>query len=119
MSKNQSNTPNVKKGKTLAKRRLLDLASSLSGPPSSCTSGSADLFYEDDPDVSTAPNSTSPSSADDDSVADKHYNPDKDARVLDHDEDEDMDVDSEDPEEISPLAKAVKTLKKFLHWLKL
>ena len=37
------------------------------------------------------------------------YNPDKDARVLDHDEDEDMDVDSDDPEEIYPLVKAVKT----------
>ena len=72
MSKNQSKTPNVKKGKTLA-RRLLDLASSLSGPPSTCTSGSSDLFLEIDPDVSTAPNSTSPSTADDDSVADQHY----------------------------------------------
>ena len=84
MSKNPSKTPNLKKGKTLARRRLLDLASSLSGPPSTCTSGSVELFSEVDPEVSTAPNSTLPSSADDDSVADKHYNPDKDARVLDH-----------------------------------
>ena len=87
----------------------MDLASSLSEPPSTCTSGSVDLFSEVDPDVSTAPNSTSPSTADDDSVADQHYNPDKDVRVLDHDEEDDMDVDSDDPEEISPLVKAVKT----------
>ena len=73
MLKNPLNTPNAKKGKTIARRRLLDLASSLSGPPSTCTSGSSDLFLEIDPDVSTAPNSTSPSTADDDSVADQHY----------------------------------------------
>ena len=96
-------------------RRLLDLAAALSGPPStSGSAGSIDLFSEIDPEGSTAPNSTapnstSPSEADDDSVADKHYNPNKDARQLDHDESEDMDVDSDDPEEISPLVKAVKT----------
>ena len=110
MSKNPSKSPNLKKGKSLARGRLLDLAGSLSGPPSTCTSGSVELLSEDevDPDVSTAPNSTSPSSADD-SVADRHYNPDKDAVVLDHDEEDDMDVDSDDPEEISPLVKAVKS----------
>ena len=112
MSKNPSNKPNVKKSKSLARRRLLDLAGSLSGPPSrsTCTSGSADLLSEVDPDISTAPNSTSPStSSADDSVADRHYNPDKDAVVLENDEEDDMDVDSDDPEEISPLVQAVKT----------
>ena len=89
MSKNPSKTPNSKKGKTLAARRLLYLASSLSGPPSTSGSGSGsagpasiDLFSEIYPEDSTAPNSTSPIE-DDDSVADKHDNPDKDARVLD------------------------------------
>jgi len=110
MSKNPSKSPNLKKGKSLARKRLLDLAGSLSGPPSTCTSGSVELLSEDevDPDVSTASNSTSPSSADD-SVADRHYNPDKDAGVLDHDEEDDMDVDSDDPEENSPLVKSVKS----------
>ena len=111
MSKNTSKSPNVKKGKSLARRRLLDLAGSLSGPPSrsTCTSGSADLLSEVDPELSTAPNSSPSTSSADDSVADRHYNPDKDAVVLDHDEEDDMDVDSDDPEEISPLVKAVKT----------
>ena len=111
MSKNTSKSPNMKKGKTLARRRLLDLAGSLSGPPSrsTCTSGSADLLSEVDPELSTAPNSSPSTSSADDSVADRHYNPDKDARVLDHDEEDDMDVDSDDPEEISPLVKAVKS----------
>ena len=111
MSKNTSKSPNMKKGKTLARRRLLDLAGSLSGPPSrsTCTSGSADLLSEVDPELSTAPNSSPSTSSADDSVADRHYNPDKDAVVLDHDEEDDMDVDSDDPEEISPLVKAVKT----------
>ena len=82
MSKNPSKTPRSKKGKTLAARRLLDLASALSGLPSTSGSGSAgsiDLFSEIDPEGSTAPNSTAPYSTsqsedDDDSVADKHYN---------------------------------------------
>ena len=113
MSKNPSKSPNLKKGKTLARRWLLDLAGSLSGPPSrsTCTSGSADLLseVEVDPDLSTAPNSSPSTSSADDSVADRHYNPDKDAGVLDHDEEDDMDVDSDDPEENSPLVKSVKS----------
>ena len=111
MLKNPSKSPNMKKGKTLARRRLLDLDGSLSGTPSrsTCTSGSADLLSEVDPELSTAPNSSPSTSSADDSVADRHYNPDKDAVVLDHDKEDDMDVDSDDPEEISPLVKAVKT----------
>ena len=102
MSKNTSKTPNLKKGKTLARRRLLDLASSLSGPPSTCTSGSVDLFSEVDPEVSTAPNSTSPSSADDDSVATLIKMPEYWIMM-----------------KMKIWMLTVKTLKKFLHWLKL
>lgn len=91
---------------------MLDLASALSAPPSTSGSGSAgsiNLFSEIDPEGSTAPNSTAPNStslseADNESVADKHYNPEKDAKVLDHDED----VDTDDPEEISLLVRRVK-----------
>ena len=62
------------------------------------------MFSEVCPKVSIVPNSTSPSEEDDDSVADKHYNSDKDADVL-----EDDDQQSNDPEEISPLVKRVQT----------
>ena len=92
---------------------LLDLASTLQGPLSDTTSasasgagsgpGSVDLCSKVDPEVSTAPNSTSPSEGDDDSVADKHYNLAKDAAVLEEDDRDDMDVDSDNPEEISSL----------------
>ena len=90
---------NVNKGKTPIKscwQILLDLASTLQGPLSDSASnsaagsvagsgpGSIDLFSEVVLEVSTAPNrvapnSTSPSEGDDDSIANKHYNPDKDA----------------------------------------
>ena len=118
MLKNPSTTLNPKKGKTPMKscrQILLDLASTLQGPLSESTSasasvagfcpGSIDLFWEIDPELSTVPNSTSPSEGDDDSVADRHYNPAKDAAVLEEDDRDDMDVDSDDPEEISPLVK--------------
>ena len=120
MSKNPSKTPNAKKSKTpinFSTRRqiLFDLFSALQGPLSGSTSasasvagsglGSIDLFSEVDPELSAVPNSTSPSESDDDSVADRHYNPAKDAAVLEEDDRDDMDVDSDDPEEISPLVK--------------
>ena len=77
----------------------MDLASTLQGPVSTTTSastsnaGSIDLFSSDtvDPDTSTVPNSTA-SEEDDDSAADKHYNPDKDADVLELDDRRDMDA---------------------------
>ena len=88
LSKNPAN-PNPKKGKTPMKSRrqiLMDLASSLQGPAtvstttsaSTSNAGSIDLFSSDtvDPDTSAVPNSTA-SEEDDDSVADKYYNPDK------------------------------------------
>ena len=69
------------------------------------------LVSEVDPEVSTALNSASPSQGevDDDSVADKHYNPAKDTALLEEDDCDDMDVDSDDPEEISPIVKKVKS----------
>ena len=72
--------------------------------------GSINLFSEVDPEISTALNSTSQSGGDDDSVADKHFNPAKDAAVLEEDDRDDMDVNSDNrPEEISPLVKKVKS----------
>ena len=87
MLNNTSKASSGKKGKSPATSTtcgLLDLASTLSGPPSTSGAGSINWFEDVDPEgttelSSTAPNSNSPSLFDDDSVADKYYSPAKDA----------------------------------------
>ena len=82
---------------------MLNLASTLSNHPSTAGSGSdadvgsIDSFEDVDTEGFTAPNCTLTSLvADDDSVADKHYIPDKDAAILSADDEEEEDVDDED-----------------------